>query len=137
MELRIFLSRPDLDVPAGVSAPSPPVRARQDVPSPVQSAPPGPPPGPPGLPPPDSETQPGLNQAKMARQEQLVKKLSGMLVGTDEELIKSCIAELRAKHGKLSGEGGRGRVLRSTNQLCYRLAYEQDCDSYCGYDEGE
>ena len=99
--------------------------------------PPGPPPGPPGLPPPDSETQPGLNQAKMARQEQLVKKLSGMLVGTDEELIKSCIAELRAKHGKLSGEGGIGRGLRTTYQLCYRLAYEQDCDSYCGYDEGE
>ena len=69
--------------------------------------PPGPPPGLPGLPPPvsaDSESQPNLNQAKLARQEQLVKKLSGMLMGTDEELIKSCIAELRAKHGKLSGE---------------------------------
>ena len=26
-----------------------------------------------------------------------------MLPGTDEELIKSCITELRAKHGKLSG----------------------------------
>ena len=67
-----------------------------------------PPPGPPpGLPPPvsgEAESQPNLNQAKLARQEQLVKKLSGMLMGTDEELIKSCIAELRAKHGKLSGE---------------------------------
>lgn len=67
-----------------------------------------PPPGPPpGLPPPVSaepeSQQPNLNQAKLARQEQLVKKLSGMLMGTDEELIKSCIAELRAKHGKLSG----------------------------------
>merc|ERR1719266_3198464 len=63
-----------------------------------------PPPGPPpGLGPPDTEAQPGLNQAKLARQEQLVKKLSGMLMGSDEELIKSCIAELRAKHGKLSG----------------------------------
>ena len=64
-----------------------------------------PPPGPPpGLGPPDTEAAPGLNQAKLARQEQLVKKLSGMLMGSDEELIKSCIAELRAKHGKLSGE---------------------------------
>ena len=120
------------------SVPPPPLcEPGKTVPPPFSLPPPGPPPGPPGLPPPDSETQPGLNQAKMARQEQLVKKLSGMLVGTDEELIKSCIAELRAKHGKLSGEGGRGRELLTTNQLCYRLAYEQDCDSYCGYDEGE
>ena len=32
-----------------------------------------------------------------------MRKLAGMLPGTDEELIKSCITELRAKHGKLSG----------------------------------
>ena len=40
---------------------------------------------------------------KSARQEQLVKKLSGMLPGTEEETIKHCISELRARHGKLSG----------------------------------
>ena len=91
-----------------------------------------PPPGPPpGLPPPVSaepeSQQPNLNQAKLARQEQLVKKLSGMLMGTDEELIKSCIAELRAKHGKLSGENNRlmrGRTLSRTLTNYYRLAYE-------------
>jgi len=52
---------------------------------------------PPGIPPPVS------GDSKSARQEQLIKKLSGMLPGTDEDLIKSCITELRAKHGKLSG----------------------------------
>ena len=81
-----------------------------------------PPPGPPpGLPPPVSaepeSQQPNLNQAKLARQEQLVKKLSGMLMGTDEELIKSCIAELRAKHGKLSGENNRQTSVTDTDQL--------------------
>jgi len=69
--------------------------------------PPGPPPGlPPGPPPPSGETnepQQLPTNAKSARQEQLVRKLSGMLPGTEEDLIKSCITELRAKHGKLSG----------------------------------
>lgn len=37
------------------------------------------------------------------RQEQLVRKLAGMLPGADEETIKNCISELRARHGKLSG----------------------------------
>jgi len=40
---------------------------------------------------------------KMARQEQLVKKLVGMLPGAEEDTIKSCIAALRVRHGKLSG----------------------------------
>lgn len=40
---------------------------------------------------------------KMARQEQLVKKLVGMLPGSDEETIKNCITALRVRHGKLSG----------------------------------
>ena len=91
------------------SVPPPPlVEPGKTFPPMFSMPPPGPPPG---LPPPvsvDTESQPNLNQAKLARQEQLVKKLSGMLVGTDEELIKSCIAELRAKHGKLSGERGQG-----------------------------
>ena len=39
------------------------------------------------------------------RQEQLVRKLAGMLPGADEETIKNCISELRARHGKLSGTG--------------------------------
>ena len=42
--------------------------------------------------------------AKTGRQEQLVKKLSGMLPGAEEETIKHCISQLRTKHGKLSGE---------------------------------
>lgn len=41
---------------------------------------------------------------KSARQEQLIKKLSGMLPGAEEETIKHCISELRARHGKLSGD---------------------------------
>ena len=68
---------------------------------------------PPGMPPPSSadsqDPQPALN-TKLAGQEQLIKKLAGMLPGTEEELIKSCIIELRAKHGKLSGENN-GRKL--------------------------
>jgi len=40
---------------------------------------------------------------KSARQEQLIKKLSGMLPGAEENTIKHCISELRARHGKLSG----------------------------------
>ena len=41
---------------------------------------------------------------KSARQEQLIKKLSGMLPGAEENTIKHCISELRARHGKLSGK---------------------------------
>jgi len=40
---------------------------------------------------------------KAARQEQLIRKLSEMLPGADDETIKRCINELRARHGKLSG----------------------------------
>ena len=109
------------------SVPPPPLgEAGKTFPPLFSMPPPGPPPG---LPPPVSgvsgepETgHPNLNQAKLARQEQLVKKLSGMLMGTDEELIKSCIAELRAKHGKLSGEKEREET--ANNQHSYRLAYE-------------
>merc|ERR1712025_114005 len=43
------------------------------------------------------------NPSKTARQEQLIKKLVGMLPGSDEETIKNCIAALRHRHGKLSG----------------------------------
>ena len=49
------------------------------------------------------------------RQEQLVRKLAGMLPGADEETIKNCISELRARHGKLSGTGQtRDHVSRVT-----------------------
>ena len=48
----------------------------------------------------------GVKQgAASGRQEQLVRKLAGMLPGADEETIKNCISELRARHGKLSGTG--------------------------------
>jgi len=50
-------------------------------------------------PPPVTPSNPG----KTARQEQLVKKLVGLLPGTDEDTIKTCIAALRSRHGKLSG----------------------------------
>ena len=48
----------------------------------------------------------GVKQgAASGRQKQLVRKLAGMLPGADEETIKNCISELRARHGKLSGTG--------------------------------
>eukprot|EP00092_Neocalanus_flemingeri_P001532 GFUD01001634.1.p1 GENE.GFUD01001634.1~~GFUD01001634.1.p1 ORF type:complete len:652 (+),score=179.15 GFUD01001634.1:219-1958(+) len=54
---------------------------------------------PPSTAPPASSTNPG----KTARQEQLIKKLVGMLPGSEEETIKNCITALRVRHGKLSG----------------------------------
>jgi len=48
-------------------------------------------------------TMPPTNHSKTARQEQLIKKLVGMLPGSDEETIKNCITALRHRHGKLSG----------------------------------
>jgi len=54
---------------------------------------------PPSTAPPAAPTNPG----KTARQEQLIKKLVGMLPGSDEETIKNCITALRVRHGKLSG----------------------------------
>ena len=56
----------------------------------------------------------GVKQgAASGRQEQLVRKLAGMLPGADEETIKNCISELRARHGKLSGTGHWTRDLVS------------------------
>jgi len=49
------------------------------------------------------QTMPTTNHSKTARQEQLIKKLVGMLPGSDEETIKNCITALRHRHGKLSG----------------------------------
>ena len=49
------------------------------------------------------QTLPTTNHSKTARQEQLIKKLVGMLPGSDEETIKNCITALRHRHGKLSG----------------------------------
>jgi len=46
---------------------------------------------------------PTTNHSKTARQEQLIKKLVGMLPGSNEETIKNCITALRHRHGKLSG----------------------------------
>ena len=69
-------------------------------------------------PPPVAPSNPG----KTARQEQLVKKLVGLLPGTDEDTIKTCIAALRSRHGKLSGMSAEKSL--STKKLSYfRLAY--------------
>ena len=108
------------------SVPPPPLGESANTFPPLFSLPPpGPPPGlPPGHPPAadTAEPQQPQNNAKSARQEQLVRKLAGMLPGTDEELIKSCITELRAKHGKLSGNLTQGRVRDSYQRLYCRLA---------------
>jgi len=87
---------------------------------PISSFPPAmfsvPPPSTPSLSPPMSSVQVPMTSAaetpavsssqaagKAARQEQLIRKLSEMLPGADDDTIKRCINELRARHGKLSG----------------------------------
>jgi hypothetical protein len=45
----------------------------------------------------------GSSGGKLARQEQLIKKLVAMIPGTDEATIRKCIEALRERHGKLSG----------------------------------
>ena len=72
---------------------------------------------------------PGTSQgAKPGRQEQLVKKLSGMLPGAEEETIKHCISQLRTKHGKLSGN--LKKIEMYVKIYIARLANKQNCDPY-------
>jgi len=82
----------------GMHDPGPPRK-----PSPVDHLPPTSFPSMFSQPPPSTAPSMPTNPGKTARQEQLIKKLVGMLPGSDEDTIKNCITALRVRHGKLSG----------------------------------
>ena len=105
-----------LEAPSASHGAKPP----SSIGDPISSFPPAmfsvPPPSTPSLSPPMSSVQVPMTSAaetpavsssqaagKAARQEQLIRKLSEMLPGADDDTIKRCINELRARHGKLSG----------------------------------
>ena len=90
----------------GMHDPGPPRK-----PSPVEHLPPTSFPSMFSQPPPSTAPSMPTNPGKTARQEQLIKKLVGMLPGSDEDTIKNCITALRVRHGKLSGIVGRDLVI--------------------------